>query len=78
MTVDGSEGSKLAGTVGASEPQTLWSISDAKAIILSSQLHNLKAGKKPAGPWKIPWAAGRIMQGRNLQQKIKNKRETKY
>ncbi len=26
MTVDGSEGSKLAGTVGASEPQTLWSI----------------------------------------------------
>jgi len=67
MTVDGSAGSKLAGTVGASEPQTLWSIFDAKAIILASQLHYLKAGKKPAGPcqWEIPWPAGRIMQGRD-------------
>ncbi len=71
MTVHGSAGSKLAGTVGASEPQALWSISDAKASILASQLHNLKAGKKPAGPWEIPWPAGRIMQGRNVHQKIR-------
>jgi hypothetical protein len=71
MTVHGSTGSKLAGTVGASERQTLWGISDAKALILASQLHNLKAGKKPAVPWKIHWAAGRKLQGRNLHQKIK-------
>ncbi len=82
MTVDGSEGSKLAGTVGASEPQTLWSIFDAKAIILASQLHflkaGMKAGKKPAGPckWEIPWPAGRIMQGRNFK-KVARKNSTK-
>ena len=75
MTVHGSAGSKLAGTVGSSEPQALWSISDAKAVILASQLHNWKAGKKPARPWEIAWPAGRIMQRRNLHQKIQNKRK---
>ena len=56
MTVHGSTCTELAGTVGASEPQSLWCILDWKPI-LASWSH--KAGNKPAGrPSNIPWPAG--------------------
>jgi hypothetical protein len=68
MAVHGTQCIELAGTVGTFEPHSLWSIPDMKAI-LASLLH--KAGKKHAGPGNIPWQAGWIMQGGNLQQIIR-------
>ncbi len=63
-----------AGTVGTSEPHSLGSIPDGKAI-LATWSH--KAGKRPAGPGNIPWPAGRIIKGGNLQQKLRiNKQQS--
>jgi hypothetical protein len=53
---------------------SLGSIPGGKAILASC---SHKAGEKPTGPWNIPWPAGRIIQGGNLQQILRiNKQQS--
>jgi hypothetical protein len=56
---------ELTGTAGTFEPRSLLSIPDMKATVACLP-H--KAGKKHAGPGKISWSAGQIMQGGNKQK----------